>query len=208
MNWKSASPGWKRICNSCAPGCRRKSARRKQFTLRYPSHLAVDIDQDGTSNSLRNVVKRYYGPENTDPARFILELKEAAQGDEPPTSVRRFLDWDEAREMIAGGMAIAGYKPIVEIQFADYAYPAFDQIVSELARLRYRTAGEFHAALTVRGLARSVLDAAAMRLGDDEKAYYTVELQAPLQQGEPQSTANVAGRPITGRAIEVGRHHG
>ena len=48
----------------------------------------------------------------------------------------------------------------------------------------------------------------AMRLGDDEKAYYTVESQAPLQQGEAQSTANVAGRPITGIAIEVGRHHG
>ncbi len=47
-----------------------------------------------------------------------------------------------------------------------------------------------------------------MRLGDDEKDYYTVESQAPLQQGAPQSTANVAGKPITGRAIEVGRHHG
>jgi NADH-quinone oxidoreductase subunit I len=34
-----------------------------------------------------------------------------------------------------------------------------------------------------------------------------VETQAPLQQGAPQSAANVAGRPITGRAIEVGRHH-
>ncbi len=47
-----------------------------------------------------------------------------------------------------------------------------------------------------------------MRLGDDEKDYYTVQSQAPLQQGAPQSTANVAGRPITGHAIEVGRHHG
>jgi NADH-quinone oxidoreductase subunit I len=45
-----------------------------------------------------------------------------------------------------------------------------------------------------------------MRLGDDESDYYTVEAQAPLQQGEPQSTANVAGRPITGHAVEVGRH--
>ena len=48
-----------------------------------------------------------------------------------------------------------------------------------------------------------------MRLGDDEKDYYTVASQAPLQQGEPQSTANVAGRPITGsRESTVGRHHG
>jgi NADH-quinone oxidoreductase subunit I len=46
-----------------------------------------------------------------------------------------------------------------------------------------------------------------MRLGD-EKDYYLAESQAPLQQGSPQSAANVAGRPITGRAIEVGRHHG
>jgi NADH-quinone oxidoreductase subunit I len=47
-----------------------------------------------------------------------------------------------------------------------------------------------------------------MRLGDSEKDYYTVESQAPLQQGAAQSTANVAGKPITGHAIEVGRHHG
>ena len=46
------------------------------------------------------------------------------------------------------------------------------------------------------------------RLGEDEKDYYTVASQAPLQQGAPQSTANVAGRPIAGIAIEVGRHHG
>ena len=47
-----------------------------------------------------------------------------------------------------------------------------------------------------------------MRLGDDEKDYYTGASQAPLQQGAPNSTANVAGKPITGSAIEVGRHHG
>lgn len=86
-----------------------KSARRKQFTLRYPALLAVDIDQDGVSKSLRNVVKNYYGPENADPERFMRELKEAANGDEPPTSVRRFLNWEEAKEMIDGGMAIGSH---------------------------------------------------------------------------------------------------
>jgi NADH-quinone oxidoreductase subunit I len=45
-----------------------------------------------------------------------------------------------------------------------------------------------------------------MRLGDDEKDYYTVKSQEPLQQGAPQSAANVAGKPLTGHAIEVGRH--
>src|ERR1700678_4497376 len=48
------------------------------------------------------------------------------------------------------GMGVNGLKPVAEIQFADYIYPAFDQVVSELARLRYRTAGEFSAPVTIR----------------------------------------------------------
>ncbi|HEY0938591.1 MAG TPA: alpha-ketoacid dehydrogenase subunit beta [Steroidobacter sp.] len=48
------------------------------------------------------------------------------------------------------GMGAYGLRPIVEIQFADYILPAFDQLVSEAARLRYRSAGEFWAPITVR----------------------------------------------------------
>ena len=48
------------------------------------------------------------------------------------------------------GMAAYGLRPCVEIQFADYVYPAYDQIVSEAARLRYRSAGDFTAPLTIR----------------------------------------------------------
>ena len=48
------------------------------------------------------------------------------------------------------GMGVNGLKPVAEIQFADYIYPGFDQVVSELARLRYRTAGEFSAPVTIR----------------------------------------------------------
>jgi 2-oxoisovalerate dehydrogenase E1 component beta subunit len=50
----------------------------------------------------------------------------------------------------AVGMAAYGLRPVVEIQFADYFYPASDQIVSEAARLRYRSAGDFTAPLTIR----------------------------------------------------------
>ena len=48
------------------------------------------------------------------------------------------------------GMAGYGLKPCVEIQFADYVYPAYDQIVSEAARLRYRSNGEFTCPIVVR----------------------------------------------------------
>jgi 2-oxoisovalerate dehydrogenase E1 component beta subunit len=48
------------------------------------------------------------------------------------------------------GMGVNGLRPVVEIQFADYIYPAFDQIVSELARLRHRSAGDFYAPITIR----------------------------------------------------------
>ncbi len=50
----------------------------------------------------------------------------------------------------AVGMGAYGLRPVVEIQFADYILPAFDQLVSEASRLRYRSAGEFWAPITVR----------------------------------------------------------
>ena len=48
------------------------------------------------------------------------------------------------------GMGAYGLRPVAEIQFADYIYPAYDQIVSEAARLRYRSAGDFTAPIVIR----------------------------------------------------------
>ncbi len=50
----------------------------------------------------------------------------------------------------AVGMGAYGLRPVPEIQFADYIYPGLDQLISEAARLRYRSAGEFTAPITVR----------------------------------------------------------
>ena len=48
------------------------------------------------------------------------------------------------------GMAAYGLRPCVEVQFADYVYPAYDQIVSEAARLRYRSNGQFTCPIVIR----------------------------------------------------------
>jgi len=48
------------------------------------------------------------------------------------------------------GIGTNGLRPVAEIQFADYIYPGMDQILSELARLRYRSGGEFFSPVTVR----------------------------------------------------------
>ncbi len=50
----------------------------------------------------------------------------------------------------AGGMAVRGLRPVAEIQFADYMGPGFDQIISQAAKMRYRSGGQFTAPLVIR----------------------------------------------------------
>src|SRR5258708_15269447 len=71
---------------------------------------------------------------------------------------QRFGEWRSfstpiAESQIAGtavGAAFAGLRPIAEMQFSDYSYPAFNQIVNEAARTRYRTLGDFPCPIVVR----------------------------------------------------------
>jgi peptidoglycan/xylan/chitin deacetylase (PgdA/CDA1 family) len=86
-----------------------RTARRRRFSLRYPKHLDVDLDQTGLEVSLRNILWLYKQPDNSDSARFIREVKEEAEGEDVPGTLRRFLNWDEAREMSRGGMAIGSH---------------------------------------------------------------------------------------------------
>ncbi|MDG6908010.1 MAG: alpha-ketoacid dehydrogenase subunit beta [Nitrososphaerota archaeon] len=65
----------------------------------------------------------------------------------------RVIDTPLAESGIIGtaiGMAIYGLNPVPEIQFLDFIYPAFDQIVTNLAKLRYRSGGQFSCHLVVR----------------------------------------------------------
>ncbi|MDQ3855361.1 MAG: alpha-ketoacid dehydrogenase subunit beta [Chloroflexota bacterium] len=65
----------------------------------------------------------------------------------------RVMDTPLAESVIVGaaiGASMNGLKPIPEIQFADFIHPAFDQIVSEAARMRYRSNGAWHCPLVIR----------------------------------------------------------
>jgi 2-oxoisovalerate dehydrogenase E1 component beta subunit len=65
----------------------------------------------------------------------------------------RVIDAPIAESVIAGialGAAAAGLRPVVEIQFADYVHPAADQLINEIAKLRYRSHGAWGCPLVVR----------------------------------------------------------
>ena len=75
------------------------------------------------------------------------------QGLQEEFGADRVLDTPLSETGILGtaiGMALHGLRPVTEIQFADFIYPGFDQLVSEAAKYRYRTAGEFHVPMVVR----------------------------------------------------------
>ncbi len=66
---------------------------------------------------------------------------------------KRVLDTPLSEGMIAGaaaGAALYGLRPIAEMQFADFVYPAFNQIVSEISRMRYRSNGTFGLPMVIR----------------------------------------------------------
>jgi 2-oxoisovalerate dehydrogenase E1 component beta subunit len=65
----------------------------------------------------------------------------------------RVIDTPLAEAGIVGtaiGMALYGLRPVPEIQFADFIYPAFDQIVNELAKFRYRSGGQYACPVVIR----------------------------------------------------------
>jgi len=65
----------------------------------------------------------------------------------------RVIDTPLSETAIVGaaiGMALFGLRPVVEIQFMDFIYPAADQIINELAKLRYRSGGQFTAPMVIR----------------------------------------------------------
>jgi len=77
----------------------------------------------------------------------------ATEGLQKEFGADRCIDTPLAESGIIGtaiGMALYGLRPVPEIQFGDYVYPAVDQIINELAKFRYRSGGEYPAPVVVR----------------------------------------------------------
>jgi 2-oxoisovalerate dehydrogenase E1 component beta subunit len=77
----------------------------------------------------------------------------ATQGLEQEFGTARVVDTPLAESGIIGcavGMALYGLKPVPEIQFADFIFPAMDQIVSEVAKYRYRSGGQYTCPMVIR----------------------------------------------------------
>lgn len=80
----------------------------------------------------------------------VFRITEGLQAEFGPT---RVVDTPLAEAGIVGtavGMALRGYKPVVEIQFDGFVYPAFDQIVSQVSRLHFRSHGRLSVPMVVR----------------------------------------------------------
>src|SRR6202171_5902658 len=77
----------------------------------------------------------------------------ATDGLQQRFGAQRVLDMPLAESSIAAvaqGLALEGFLPVAEMQFADYSYPAFNQIVNEIAKVRYRSNGDFSCPLVIR----------------------------------------------------------
>jgi pyruvate dehydrogenase E1 component subunit beta len=115
-----------------------------------PPMTMVQAIQDALRIALREDPKVVVLGEDVGRAGGVFRVTEGLQAE---FGEDRVVDTPLAENGIVGGaigMALYGMRPIVEIQFVDFIYPAFDQIVSEMAKLRWRSAGQYACPVIVR----------------------------------------------------------
>jgi 2-oxoisovalerate dehydrogenase E1 component beta subunit len=123
--------------------------------------VAVSTTSSTVMNNVEAVRATLYEAMKTDDRTIILGEDVGARGNVflitkdfiNEFGAERVIDTPIAEASIIGiavGMAMEGLRPIAEIQFADFIYPAFNQIVGEAAKTRYRSNGEYTCPLVIR----------------------------------------------------------
>ncbi|HYM81879.1 MAG TPA: alpha-ketoacid dehydrogenase subunit beta [Candidatus Limnocylindria bacterium] len=115
-----------------------------------PQMTMVQAIQDALRVALRDDPRVVVLGEDVGKNGGVFRVTEGLQAE---FGAERVADTPLAENGIIGGaigMALYGLRPIAEIQFVDFIYPAFDQIVSELAKMRWRSAGQYPCPVIVR----------------------------------------------------------
>src|SRR2546430_4402025 len=126
-----------------------------------PDHLAVTCMRMTERNLVQAVRDALYEEMERDDRVCVLGedvgrkggVFKATEGLQQRFGERRVLDTPLAESSIAAvaqGLALEGFLPVAEMQFADYSFPAFNQIVNEIAKVRYRSNGDFSCPLVIR----------------------------------------------------------
>ncbi len=115
-----------------------------------PQMTMVQAIQDALRVALREDSRVVVLGEDVGKNGGVFRVTEGLQAE---FGAERVADTPLAENGIVGGaigMALYGLRPIAEIQFVDFIYPAFDQIVSEMAKMRWRSAGQYSCPVIVR----------------------------------------------------------
>jgi pyruvate dehydrogenase E1 component beta subunit len=115
-----------------------------------PEMTMVQALNDALRTSMRKDPRVVVLGEDVGKLGGVFRVTQGLQGE---FGEERVIDTPLAEGGIVGcaiGMALGGLKPVPEIQFADFIYPAFDQIVSEAAKYRYRSGGELSVPMVIR----------------------------------------------------------
>ena len=115
-----------------------------------PSMTMVQAIQDALRLSLREDPRVLILGEDVGKNGGVFRVTEGLQAE---FGEARVCDTPLAENGIVGGaigLALRGLRPVAEIQFVDFIYPAFDQIVSELSKMRWRSAGQYSCPVVIR----------------------------------------------------------
>src|SRR5438046_3520283 len=115
-----------------------------------PAMTMVQAIQDALRIALRSDPRVVLLGEDVGRAGGVFRVTEGLQSE---FGAERVADTPLAENGIVGaaiGMALYGLRPVAEIQFVDFIYPAFDQIVSEMSKMRWRSAGQYACPVVVR----------------------------------------------------------